>query len=137
MSLGRELALRAIVEREDQTARESEIRLFSHNPPPKTHSQTDICGSQDWGNYTRQLIISQLASIMARDPGLVLKNPKSESSQFNDPRISSGFTGSWFPPRPMDKSPLPASRGGIEFVKKRGTMVEGNENATNLGKKAK
>lgn len=96
------LCLHTIVQKVDQTARKrSDIRT----------------GSQVRSNYTRQLIISQLASIMARDPGLLLKNQKTESSRFNDPRISAGFTGSGFLPRPLDKSLLPASRGGTEFVK--------------------
>lgn len=101
-----------------------EIREFPQPPS----CQAGVCASsQVWSNYTRQLIISQLASIIARHPDLVLKNQKTERSRFNDPRISAGFTGSGFLPRPLDKSLLAACRGGTEFVKTGGTMLEGNE----------
>lgn len=95
-------------EQVDQTARKRrESRLFTQLPP----SQAGIRSSRVWSKHPRQLIISQLAPIMAQDPGLVLKNPKTESSRFNDAGISAGFTGSGFLPRSLDKSLLPASGG--------------------------
>lgn len=106
--------LLTMVGKVNQTVRmKCEFGLFSQSPP----SQRGTCSSQIWSNYTRQLIISQLPSIMARDPGLVLKNQKPKSSQFNDPGISIGFTSSGFLARPLNKSLLPAAGGGIEFVK--------------------
>lgn len=58
--------------------------------------QIGSSSSQLSSSCSRQLIISQLASIMAWDPGLVIKNQRTEVSQLNDPKISTGFTGSGF-----------------------------------------
>ncbi|CAB1437222.1 unnamed protein product [Pleuronectes platessa] len=96
----------------------------SHRAKQPTEETVELgfvtSSSQLWSGWRRQLIISQLASITAWDPGLAIKNQRTQGSRLNDPKISAGFTGSGFPPQPLDKSRLPSfaySSGGIEFIK--------------------
>ncbi len=77
---------------------------------------------------------------MAWDPGLVIKNQRTQGLQFNDPKISAGFTGSGFPPWPLDKSLLPLFiyfSGGIEFIKLGNNLEELMKFPSYQGKKNK